>query len=271
MTSLIAWSPVDQRYPSAIYLASDSRITWGSPELYWDNARKLFSSKTSPDIFGYVGDVIFPIMTLGQLVEMIEQGLLFTKDDSFPIKCEKVNSFIKNSLASYPSKQFNPFDILYISRTAKGMESKFNAVKIVAKKNCELESTELDHLTNDDGTICHLGTGADSTKKHINSWHEQMGKKTSRAVFGGFCDSIKSSDDKYSGGAPQLAGLYRKGNAKTFGIIFDGKAYFSGQPVNEEIRTEIIEWRNELFERCDVSGDLVDKAQRQPSPFPKQL
>ena len=43
-----------------IYLASDSRITWGSANRRWDAGRKLFTSDKSSHAFGYCGDVVFP-------------------------------------------------------------------------------------------------------------------------------------------------------------------------------------------------------------------
>ena len=57
MTTLISWVGIDQRRPTSLYLASDSRISWGSQHHRWDVGRKLFSCKVSADIFGYCGDV----------------------------------------------------------------------------------------------------------------------------------------------------------------------------------------------------------------------
>ena len=59
MTSLLAWVGVDSRHLSSIYLASDSRISWGDVA-NWDFGRKLFASTKYPEIIGYVGDVLFP-------------------------------------------------------------------------------------------------------------------------------------------------------------------------------------------------------------------
>ena len=79
MTSLISWIGVDSRAPSSIYLASDSRITWGNKGT-WDNARKVFGSTNYPELLGYCGDVLFPSQALGQLIDLIDLGLFDDND-----------------------------------------------------------------------------------------------------------------------------------------------------------------------------------------------
>jgi hypothetical protein len=77
--------------------------------------------------------------------------------------------------------------------------------------------------------------------------------RTSRAVFSAFCDSFRSGTDSFSGGAPQLVGLYRKGVGESFGIIYQNARYLFGVPAGpDEAALMALEWRNELFERCDV-------------------
>src|SRR5579864_7490961 len=67
MTTLVPWCSVDSRGSSALCMASDSRITWGSEVKRWDAGRKLFACKATADIFGYVGEVFFPSLVLGQI------------------------------------------------------------------------------------------------------------------------------------------------------------------------------------------------------------
>jgi hypothetical protein len=70
MTSLVSWIGVDSLAPASIYLASDSRISWGN-RLTWDYSRKLFASRNHPEILGYFGDVLFPSQVLGQLIDLV--------------------------------------------------------------------------------------------------------------------------------------------------------------------------------------------------------
>ena len=75
MTSFIAWVGVDSRGPASINFASDSRITWDEfGKVGWNNARKTFACNSFPDIFGYVNDVTFPSIVIGQIVEYVQQS-----------------------------------------------------------------------------------------------------------------------------------------------------------------------------------------------------
>jgi len=81
MTTVIAWISYSDTgespdLPRAMYMASDSRITWGSRVRRWDAGRKIFSPFKEPHIFEYWGDVVFPSLVLGQLVSAIDHGIL---------------------------------------------------------------------------------------------------------------------------------------------------------------------------------------------------
>jgi hypothetical protein len=81
VTTLISWVAFDQRKFAAAYVASDSRITWDEAgNKRWDAGRKVFPSSQFPDIFGYVGDVLFPALALSQIVEAIDAGVMFPLD-----------------------------------------------------------------------------------------------------------------------------------------------------------------------------------------------
>jgi hypothetical protein len=75
MTSLASWIGIDSRGQSSIYIVSDSRISWGENAV-WNYGRKVFASRTTPEIFGYCGDVLFPSMFLSQVVDSISIGQL---------------------------------------------------------------------------------------------------------------------------------------------------------------------------------------------------
>src|SRR5258708_7028877 len=93
------------------------------------------------------------------------------------------------------------------------------------------------------------GSGASAVKKYYERWQKSHSADTSRAVFSAFCESITSQNDPLTGGAPQLAGLYRVGPGRLYGVIHDGQRYFAGATLIGAEQTETIEWRNHLFER----------------------
>lgn len=265
MTTLISWTGVDPRGSSSIYLASDSRISWDKKDT-WDNGRKLFSSINSPEMFGFCGDVVFPIQVLGQIVEQIDNGVLFVKGEEHTSKQNKVYALIKKSFKVYPNGYKNKFRILYATKISEGMDSEFYLSSI--SWNPDTKWKIVNHpLPSYSGLIESAGTGEQSIKDWYIKWQSSESNRTSRSVFSAFCQSLSSGDDPLSGGSPQLLGIYREGNAKTFGIIHNNRRYLNGIEITNNGSLNNIEWRNELFERYD--GDrkkIIVGAQRQPLP-----
>jgi hypothetical protein len=107
-----------------------------------------------------------------------------------------------------------------------------------------------------------LGSGDRIVTNHQIAARNEFGT-FSRSVYTGFCDSLISGEDSFSGGAPQLVGLYRNGSGMHFGTILRGKSFYRGLEAVHLSLPEI-EWRNELFERCDSSGKRIEGAQAQP-------
>lgn len=265
MTTLISWIGVDPRGPSSIYLASDSRISWGNSS-HWDNGRKLFASRKRPEIFGYCGDVLFPTQVLGQLIEQIDQSILFTRGEPFDERAQIVRAALERALFAAPRDQRRVFQVIYASRESEGMNSRFRVCRIDWNQSRNWNMADLE-LPNHSGLITGIGTGAAANANWYYQWQRSAVARTSRSVFGAFCDSLCSGEDPLSGGPPQLVGVYRAGSAKSFGIISDGKRYLNGQVVSPSGAFEHIEWRNELFERCDGNTmELLSGAQPQPKP-----
>ncbi len=266
MTTLVAWIGIDSRKPSSIYLASDSRISWDDGQK-WDYGRKIFTSSMTPDILGSYGDVLFPSQVLGQIIELIEKGLLFNESDSGKIKHQKIFGLLKIYFSDYPKEQHRGFTVIYCTRENSGMDSIFHVSTMSWNpKIAEWNENFLD-LPERSGIIASFGSGG----KFIEKWHERWDntkeKGTSRIVFGAFCDSLFNSDDSRSGGAPQLAGLYRKGNGQTFGIIYENERFVFGLPASETEKLSSLEWRNTIFERCDwQTKEPLPQAQKHLRP-----
>lgn len=269
MTSLMAWVGIDSRGPSSVYLASDSRISWDSNSV-WDNARKLFASSKHPEVLSYCGDVLFPSQVLGQLTDMIDMGLLLDLDDDPSLKWIKLTQIIKDSLANYPKRIASAFTIAYCTRQFEGMDATFHMFKIRWSPRAGWTSFPELSMPQVSGLIDSFGSGAKSIAKWNSYWQNTSERRTSRSMYGAFCDALSSGDDPRSGGAPQLVGLYRKDAAKTFGVIFHEQCYVLGVPVTDTANLHTIEWRNELFERCD--GYTRQKlGEAQPHKRPKGL
>jgi hypothetical protein len=146
------------------------------------------------------------------------------------------------------------------------MISRFHLAKICGDSKCGLR-TDILKLPEASALVEGVGSGAESVKEWYRRWEKSDVSGTSRSVFSAFCDSLESGEDKLSGGAPQLVGIYRRGSARVFGIVLNGQRYVAGLAVNDAGRFRAIEWRNVLFERCDPdSTKLLLGAQPQPRP-----
>ena len=266
MTSLVTWVGVDSRGPASIYIASDSRISLAYG-LTWDFGRKVFASQKHPIIIGYVGEVLFPSQILGQVINLIDNNLLIDKSEQPEIQVGRIFHIIQQSFEAYPLSEQRNFEVVYCFRENEGMASIFHMYLIGWNSNTgwSLEKPELPYKS---GIIRLLGTG----KKPIGKWEERWNKietekNTSRAVFSAFCDALQSNEDIYSGGAPQLVGLYRIYAGQSIGIIYKGSRYLYGLPIYESSLLQNVEWRNSIFERCDWRTiEKLENAQKHRRP-----
>lgn len=274
MTTLISWLGADQRGPSSIYLASDSRISWGVAD-QWNYGGKLFIAQSSPEAFGFCGDVLFPLLILGPLCQRIDANKMLAACSNFHEKLERVRRSVEVSFKDYPTSQKRAFEIFYISRTDQGMTCEFHAGRVFSTDR-KIVNSEAMQLPRDpisgphSGLIGEAGSGSNSMKNWDYRWQSTDIKNTSRSVFGAFCSSLKSGDDPLSGGAPQLIAIYRSGMAKQLGMIWQGKKYFSGVELEDFSAGEQLSWRNERFEICDPSTLMV-RAGAQKHPVPRKL
>ena len=267
MTSLVSWIGVDSRAPASVYLASDSRISWGN-KLTWDYGRKLFASRNYPEILGYFGDVLFPSQVLGQLMDLIDSDSLFGVEDSPDDKWAKVLSIVQRSFEGYPDEESRPFSIVYCTREGSGMASIFHMSTLSWNPGEGWTDQRWLELPKQSDVIAVFGSGGDAVDKWYSYWSRtRQSGGTSRSVFSAFCDALQSGEDERSGGSPQLVGVYRQGAAESFGVIYEGKRYLLGLPVNESRNLDAIEWRNGLFERCDWrTMKPLEGAQRHSRP-----
>ena len=125
MTTLVTWISVDNRGPSAIYMASDSRITWGSEQQRWDSGQKLFRSRVHPDLYGYSGDVLFPTQFLSQIVELGDSGVLFSDADMPEQRHTKIVQMAKASIKRRHNAPEHDFDIIHAARQDSGKDAEF--------------------------------------------------------------------------------------------------------------------------------------------------
>ncbi|MEC7783243.1 MAG: hypothetical protein VYB38_07540 [Bacteroidota bacterium] len=239
MTLIISWIAVDHKKDgkeiSSIYIASDSRYSWGNSGKF-DNGIKVFGSAKFPEIFGFCGDVLFPSIVLGQLIPQIDNGILIDETDTCKRKNEKIYSFISSSLELYP-KNFlgNTFTILHATRVKKD----FKLYKTTFSKNEGLMNKEIG-LPKISTKVFSGGSGSVEFDQNWLKWNNKKHNdfRTSRAVYHCLDQTLKTIKDKETGGLPQIVGLYRINNAQLFGIIENGIRYVYGKESSEDINSE---------------------------------
>lgn len=270
MTLIASWvsrdnKPNDQNNISALYIGSDSRISWEPVGGCYDEGQKLFGCSKYPEIFAYCGDAFFPHMALARLIHMIDKGFIFKDVNDLAEKRCKVRSYIQDVFAKYPREQLidTKSTILYGTRCN-------NRLSLLAFTYSQVALEVKECPPNEYGLCCAIGSGADdyykNLSKHVMSAKTSADYNTSRALYHCLSKSIKETKRSTVGGAIQLIGLYR-GNTPTniYGCFYNKKPYFLGQEMNsEQAKSILVEWRNENFERVDYSGTLLSGAQAQP-------
>lgn len=266
MTTLVAWLGVDARGPASIYLASDSRITWGGSGS-WNAGRKLFVCRVRGFLFGYCGEAFFPSQVLGQVAEYIDTDLLTASEPEDGVR--QIVSVVSVMLRGQPPALSGSFDLILAQRSGEGMVSTFHLH--TARFSPSTAPEIIRHaLPQSSGVIGAWGSGGKTFREHERRWSKSDVGGTSRAVFSAFADSIASGADPLSGPPPQIVGLYRKGPGQSFGVIWEGRRYYYAIEVKGQVETRIVQWHNSLFEICDPQT-LERAVGAQPQPRPSQL
>lgn len=279
MTSLIAWSGADPHGTASIYFASDSRISWDkSGRTVWDTAPKVLASMTQPEIFGFTGYALLPYAALSQACMAIDRGLRGPQAEKSPVgKCDWLWDRIKSQTKMHPAGAEHSFNILYAVRTGsktyilrKGKETPvhlpeepkatFDLYVLSWDASSQKFSEKHYPVPQTQSSILKLsGTGETHVKNAHRVWEKSPGKGTSRSMFSALCLSLTNGDDPQSGGAPQLVGMYRKGNGRTFGVVTSEGAFFQGVKFDDH-PGDSVEWRDKMFRRVDSNGILLDGA-----------
>jgi hypothetical protein len=268
MTLIASWIGVDSRKISSLYIASDSRISWGNKAKF-DSGRKVFGCKNHPVIIGYCGDVLFPSIVISQLVDLADDGLLFSDTSS---NVEKYTTFfekLKEQFEHYPSDKTGvTADSLEILFACRNDETDFFCRKMKwTKASDEWTSEDLPFSIHSDKLFI-IGSGKAEFEEKYKEFQKSNESKTSRAVFQCLCETLENMKDNYCGGAPQLVGLYNRYNSQQFGIIHQDKRYLHGIELKKADDYNRVEWRNKLFEICDgTTKKIKPNAQRQPSSW----
>ncbi|MDQ2742529.1 MAG: hypothetical protein M3Z66_09585 [Chloroflexota bacterium] len=247
MTTIVARAGVDQRRVSSVYIASDSCIFWGSSHL-WNQGRKTFAAPSTPHIFGYWGDVLFPSMALPTVLDQLGAGVMRRRGSAFG----DIGNSIRRLWTDYPQQEHRDFGIVMATRRRESMDAVFELAVMTfeaATKTWDVREIEMPRSS---ARLHIAGSGAREVRNAERLWEESDQGGTSRAVYSAFTEALAQGADPHSGGAPQLVGLHRIGSGIRFGTVRQGKRYIAGASVTQSAaRIAHVDWFNELFERTD--------------------
>lgn len=264
MTLVASWVSADDKpqgkVPSAIYIGSDSRYTWQDGRNY-GFGQKTFCCCNSLEIFGFCGDVLFPLVTISQLVPLIDSLCLFKPDDDADTKAQVVNHYIEDAVSNYPVKDIS-FMIVYGTRS----DGQFAVYRFHYGNSRRLSCLRVP-VPDRSTVILNDGSGNEDFQKRWNGLDVKSNGNysTARNVFYCLADSILHNSDKETGGQPQVVGLYRRGNGRMFGFVNEGKRYLYGRETGFDypLNLQSVEWRNSRFERINPQDmRRVDNASR---------
>ena len=277
MTTLASWAGVDREGGiSSLYLVSDSRFSDArTGNLITDEGQKIYACQTAPHLFGYCGWVNFAAAVLKKMVAQVDAGGFFDPGDNIDLKQEKVARFLKEDLDRVLpddiSKLDLSFTILHAARERTGLTSQFRLWLNNWSSKAGWVTKERDLPTKHSELVYQDGSGAKALLIEHGKWQGSDVAETSRAVFGAFCGALLAGKDDYSGGAPQLGGLFRDFGAQYLGVVYRKEIYFKGKRVGLPPIPEVMEWFNEKFERCDpLTRERRPEAQQQPTPWPSE-
>jgi hypothetical protein len=269
MTSLAVALAVDSRGPTALYIITDSRLTWDAKATQrWDAAQKTFASVRTADIFGFCGDAFFPPMILRQFLDQVNSGLVLPNGIDADTSHGLVVVKLRQAMEQRSSAPVRSFSVFHGARDHEFMESRFRLWETRYDAVTRRWDDQERDLVSEHSYFAHIdGTGRDYVIQRGQEWLATDAKGTSRAAIWSFCNALHEGKDPRSGGAPQLVGIWRKGPAQAFGFWWRGTPYLSGSPVPAGSDFSRVSWFNHRFERCDGgTGRRLKDAQKHPKP-----
>lgn len=249
MTLLVAWTGIDSRSPASVYIATDSRVSWGAQD-YFDHANKTFALRQFPAILGYCGDSLASQMLISQAIAVIE-AMPDYAGKSLEYLVDIFIRLIVRNYKQYPVKlSAGNFTVVMCGKATIESAGNFECFRIDSTFK-DTHKTKL-LLPSKSGPIVVAGSGKSDFEGLYKS-HQTSGnpnKSTSRDVFHAFYQTIKQGKNPTVGPVPQIVSVLRKPNTggAHCGVVVDDRRYISGQLVDRDIAPEGLQWFNNKFE-----------------------
>ena len=192
MTSLAVTLSVDSRGPCAMYIVTDSRISWVTQPGTWDAGQKTFASLQSPDLFGYCGNAYFPPLALHQMIDHIHARVLFDASDPAEERHQKAMVVVRSAIEQRYSAPVSSFSIFHGARDGEFMQSNFRLWKTQYLSNSNKWSDDELDLTHGQSYLAHIdGSGGAYVASYNKRWQSTVAKGTTRAAISAFATLSK--------------------------------------------------------------------------------
>lgn len=219
----------------------------------------MFAPLSRPHMFGYFGAVLLPALALGQIVDLINQGLLSADDDQL---AEEVQALLALSASRQNNAPLGDFTIVHAYRRASGKAARF-AVRCLTYRSATSTWKYADaNVPTDTDVVLELGSGAAASRLNRKGWDASDSGGLSRAVFSAFVDALRSGTDRFTGGEPQGAAIYKNGAPKILGFSHSKQLFVGGLEIQPALSTQGVEWIDELFQRVDPATGKAKQGSR---------
>jgi hypothetical protein len=208
-------------------------------------------------------------MMLRQAIEQLDAGLICSDDANAEERQTAISRALEvaiEKVAGLPPML--PFVIYHGAREGDGLRATFRLWQMRYAGAQDKWSTVECAITTEHSYLVQLdGSGSKVISSREAEWKKSSVAGTSRSAIWAFCEALRSGKDSFSGGPPQLVGLWRIEAGRNFGFLWNGDPYLAGMEVVGNVKTESVKWFNHLFERCDAStGRRIKSAQKHVKP-----
>ncbi len=217
MTTTVAWASYKHGNPTALSFASDSRLSWSGDGPYWDFGRKIFWCKSSPDIFGFAGDVVCQSTVISQVCDIFDYSTISLADTNATERHKIFVRLLKSAVSELKGVEISGIHVLHGFRDDEG---EFGSFRLWRTQQCGQTKRWSDdelffcidgskRLVDGPGQFFSAGSGAAKHRSHWEIRRKQSGD-TSRSVFRALVDVIEKGTNRLTGAPPRLLHLVNR-------------------------------------------------------------